>query len=64
MTGLSVLFNMNTEEACYIYGNMDSYRRLNEQSIQDRYSGGLSGKYCFNGHTTLKQRSVNIDSAP
>ena len=34
MTGLSVLFNLNTEEACYIYGNMDAYRRMNEQSRQ------------------------------
>ena len=45
MTGLSVLFNLNTEEACYIYGNMDSYRRMNEQSVQDRYSSGVSGKF-------------------
>jgi hypothetical protein len=39
MTGLSVLFNLNTEEACYVYGHMESHRRTNEQSINQRYSG-------------------------
>ena len=45
MTGLSVLFNLNTEEACYVYGNMDSYRRMNEQGIQDRYTAGIAGRF-------------------
>ena len=44
MTGLSVLFNLNTDEACYVYGNMDSYRRMNEQGIQDRYTPGIAGR--------------------
>ena len=39
-----MLFNLNTEEACYVYGNMDSYRRMNEQGIQDRYTAGIAGR--------------------